>query len=521
MSCRSAALAVSVAGAVLAFTPYAFAQATKPPAPKPPAAPPKAAPAKPAPAAKPPAPAAKPAAPALPPPPPPPADATIVSSYTTGDKTATSTVSIKAARQRIDYGNDLATVIQCDAGQTIQLNTKTNTYLAAPFEDPTAPLPPAPPNTKGGQITYTTTVTDTGEKKEMFGYPARRMLTVVAKSSSATACDKKAERIETDGWYIDLPPALTCMGAPQLSARIQEDPKNSSCRDEVHFERGGTLQVGYPVSYTMTATGGTDKPTVTTFDVSSITMATLPAASFALPDGYLEVKTTVQLMAGHRPGEIVAKKPGVVRIGVAPIANKTDQSFSADVLSQALGETLSDSDLDIVALTGATPADRIADARAKDCDYVLENTVTELKKPTGGVLGKLNGASSGAGDLAARVDYTLAVPGQPKPTISNSERSGTSTLQSAVGAAKHVAIFVAPYVLSQYRFMSTFSAMNGSASPLALGQTSDPVLGTVVKLLNHVPSKAPESYSTGEAAIAAAMEKETQTIFSEMQKRKK
>ncbi len=484
-----------------------YAQAPKPPAKKAPAKPPAKAPAK-APDPEPP-PAPKP---------PPPTDVTIASTYTTGDKTATSVASIKAARRRIEYGNDLVTLQQCDTKQTLELNGKTQTYLATPFEDSSAPLPPAPANSKGGQITYTTTVTDTGEKKELFGYPARRLLTVVTKEASATACNRKPEKIETDGWYVDFPEALSCTGARQTAARVEIDPK-SNCRDEVHFVRAATPVVGYPVAYTMTATGGTEKPAVTTLETSSLKTLTIPPSSFELPDGYLEVKNASQLMADHRPGEIVAKKPGVIRVGVVAISNKTDQPFDAVRMSEALGESLSTSDFDIVAVTGSSAAAVATDAKTKDCDYVLETNVTELKKPGKSVLGKISGTSGDA--ISAKVDYTLVSPGLTKAALTGSERSGTSTFQTAVGAAKRVAQFVAPLLLAQYSFMSTFSAMNGGASAAALGQTSDPVLNNVYKLLDRASGKNQESYSSEEAALAAAMEKEVAAVFAEMQKRKK
>ncbi len=160
-----------------------------------------------------------------------------------------------------------------------------------------------------------------------------------------------------------------------------------------------------------------------------------------------------------------------------------------------------------------------ADAKTKDCDYLLETNVTELKKPGKSMLGKLSGTPSD--QIGAKVDYTLVAPGLTKPALSGSERSGTSTLQTAVGAAKRVAQFVAPMLLAQYSFMNTFSAMNGGASAAALGQTSDPVLNNVFKLLDRASGKNQEGYSTEEAALAAAMEKEVTAVFAEMQKRKK
>jgi hypothetical protein len=511
---RAAILLLSMTACTVGATPAGAQTGATPPRPAPqkaqPKTPPKAPPKAPA--------VIKPAA-LEKPPPPAPMDVTIASTYTTGDKTATSTVSLKKARQRIEFGNGLVTLLDCGVRQSVQLNAQTKTFLATPFDTASAPQPSAPPDAKGGQITYTTTLTDTGEKKSMFGYPARRLLTVVTKEASATACDKKPERIEIDGWYVDVPPSITCLAAPQTAARIQVDPKQPNCRDEVHLVRPSSAVSGYPVAYTMTASAGSDKPAITTLEVTSLTTTDLPESLFDVPAGYLAVTSVVQVMANHRPGEIGPKPPGVVRIGVAAIDNKTDTAFASGRMSQALAESLSESALDIVALTGDSVGALVAEAKTKDCDYVLQNTVSELKKPGKGVLGKLAGTSGEA--ISARVDYTLLAPGLSKPALAGSERSGTSTLQTAVGAAKRVAVFVAPFMMAQYSFMNAFSSMNGGASPLALGQTSDPVLGSVFRLLDRASGKSAEHYSTEESAIAAAMEKEIQAVFAEMQKRKK
>ena len=45
-----------------------------------------------------------------PPPPPPPEDVTVRMRHVSGDKTTTSTLSMKGRRQRIDYGADLAVI---------------------------------------------------------------------------------------------------------------------------------------------------------------------------------------------------------------------------------------------------------------------------------------------------------------------------------------------------------------------------------------------------------------------------
>ena len=99
-------------------------------------------------------------------------------------------------------------------------------------------------------------VTDTGEKKDMFGYKARHLKTVKTADGSKT---------ETDGWYIDLKEAAACG---------QEDAAGANR--------------GFPLSYTMTTTGENGKPTTFTMSVTSLTAAPLDAALFEIPAGYAD-----------------------------------------------------------------------------------------------------------------------------------------------------------------------------------------------------------------------------------------
>lgn len=199
---------------------------------------------------------------------------------------------------RIEYGNDLATIQDCSSGSSVQLNLKTKTFL--PMATEPTPPPASSAKTKGGRITYTTTVVDTGETKAVFGMPARRMKTTVTKEVSADACDKKPERVETDGWYIEAPAALTCMTPPQPAAKVQIDPQHPDCRDDVRYVTDAKAPVGYPVSYTMAASKGDEKPSSTTMEVSELKRSDLDPSRFQPPPDYIEVKTVAQLTADHR-----------------------------------------------------------------------------------------------------------------------------------------------------------------------------------------------------------------------------
>src|SRR5262245_53231508 len=222
-------------------------QPPKKPAPKAPAKP---APAKPAP----PAPAAKP------PEPPPPADIVVKTQYVAGDKTTNTTVSAKGKRERVDYGGEMSVITQCDAGQLIQIADQTKRYLVSPLEPP---ADAAAKSKKGGVVTFTTVVTDTGEKKTMLGLPARRLKVVMTKESSPDACDKKKQRVETDGWFVERPAVFACSAGD----RRPTFAVTNNCRDDLKYVEPAT-PAGYPLSYTAVTTGDDNKPSTMTMEVT-------------------------------------------------------------------------------------------------------------------------------------------------------------------------------------------------------------------------------------------------------------
>ncbi|HEY3042840.1 MAG TPA: hypothetical protein VGJ39_02370, partial [Vicinamibacterales bacterium] len=115
---------VVLVGAACLFSTAASAQAPR----QPPARPAQPAPKKPAgQPARPPAPKPAEAKPAPAPPP----DVTVKIRYVTGEKTTTSTVSMKGTRQRIDYGSELVVLQECDLGRVVQVSDVNRKYLVA------------------------------------------------------------------------------------------------------------------------------------------------------------------------------------------------------------------------------------------------------------------------------------------------------------------------------------------------------------------------------------------------------
>ncbi len=188
-----------------------------------------------------------------------------------------------------------------------------------------------------------------------------------------------------------------------------------------------------------------------------------------------------------------------MRVGLAPLGNKSPASLGIAELSEALLESFSETELDIVRLSGSSPADLEADAKSKQVDLILQSSVAEVKVPRGGVIGKVSGTSGDA--FTAKVDFALVAPGQPKPVYAESERSGGSTLNSAITIAKKMAQFAPPVMMAKYGYMNAYGSMLSQNGPSgAMKQSPDPVMNMAFSLLDKAAAKtAAEQYSTEEA----------------------
>ena len=104
------------------------------------------------------------------------------------------TIYVKGMRKRTEGGgytgmpNNLITIEQCDSQRTITINDKKKLYYIEPFskqfeeaieedERPSTKTKPVPvqtkaTNQKGGVVTMWYNITDTGERKKMYGITA-------------------------------------------------------------------------------------------------------------------------------------------------------------------------------------------------------------------------------------------------------------------------------------------------------------------------------------------------------------
>lgn len=388
------------------------------------------------------------------------------------------TTYIKQSRQRTEQnfgGMSMTTIMQCDLRRNIQINDKGRTYLITPFDGAAStagdggatnaqPSTSKPAQTRrGGVITFIYNVTDTGERKQMFGMTARHLKITMSSDSSPDACNPSRMKMEIDGWYVDLQYGIDCQW--NTPGNIQAMRSKIDCVDEYRTKMSGAGKMGYPLQQTTTMfdDNGRETTKVTT-EVVELSTVPLDASLFEIPAGYTEAKNAQHLyassamsqareaaeaVAGDRvsgatnkpagaanlpagvaaasiPGMVSAnapKKEGAVRIGlVMPKAQMSDgvpTTEAAEAVRNTFAGFLNGPSIEIVALSARLPEQTLEEARQSQCDYILFSSLTQ-KKGGGGMFGKVMRNVAGAagsvipyggsaGEVAARTAATTAI----------------------------------------------------------------------------------------------------------------
>lgn len=390
-----------------------------------------------------------------------------------------STSMIKGVRERTEERRgpfDSVNITQCDLKRTIQLNDKTKKYIVTPMEEsdatssPTAPATRpsnAGPSRRGGVITYMLSSKDTGERKEMFGFTARHVKTSIRIESSPDACSPQKQRFDQDGWYIDLNFGLNCeLGRAQVVGRSPQ-AASGGCQDRIQYRREGAARTGFPLIETTTVYDQNDQPQFsTTKEVTELSRQPLDAALFDIPAGYTEARTSQELngqpdinsiraemMGTNRPATAtaqpnempgvpadVAKKPGAIRIGVVQLNNRTDHSVSTESLRERLIGGIQGSNVEAVPLNATLPSEADAEARTKECDFVLYTDIATLKvsaaKKLGGMFGRATGVGSGGVDKTeSKLEFKLIPVGENSPRLQSSSTGKEEGDDASAGAA--------------------------------------------------------------------------------------
>ncbi|PYS92289.1 MAG: hypothetical protein DMF62_00965 [Acidobacteria bacterium] len=420
------------------------------------------------------------------------ADVKIKTKQTASGQTSENTTYIKGKRQRTEMANGvMISITQCDLGRDLQLAPQTKSYTVSYYADangnPTAPVSQGslPPVTKGGTVNVTTTIKDTGERKQMFGYTARHIIQTIEMESSPDACYPQKNKMEMDMWVIDAEFGSGC--TQNNTYRSYNGGKAGGCQDKFVQKTIGTAKSGYPLYQKMTSFDAAGKESFSMVqEVVELSKTTLEAGLFEAPSDYREVKDASQLYAGatgtsqeqpnssstiignsRRPSALVStpsstglsiesaaepnietfgsvgrKTPGTVRVGVIVKTTSAGEGVSTADLSHAiehsLDEYLKGTKVEIIPMEAKLAAAQVQEAKDMGCDYVLMATVAHKKGGGGfGGFGKmfstvapLAGYGSVAGQLAASAVVTaVSLSGSMK---SKDELTMDLKLQSTV-----------------------------------------------------------------------------------------
>jgi hypothetical protein len=374
------------------------------------------------------------------------ADTKVKTRQTSGGQTYENSTYIKGKRQRTENnGGQMVTITQCDLRRNIQIMPMMKTYMIQPYDQaatPTTgdvtpgPAGPSKPVTKGGVVTSTITIRDTGERKQMFGYTARHIVSTMVMESTPDACSPVKTKMEVDGWYIDAAFALDCdLGSTYTPPRRPH--ASGGCQDRYQSKVIGNAKKGFPVWEKTTMFGPNGAESFSSVnEVVEFSQATLDPSLFDVPEGYREVAdfasmyaapsmdtstetstpasgATIPSVTSTNPSptkpatELGPKKAGVLRIGVVTVkTDKVAEGLNASNLATAVQSTLTDKlkapNVEAVPIQATVLSQIEAEARQKECDYLVYTTVSHKKG--GGGFGSVFG-STAASVAANTVGY--------------------------------------------------------------------------------------------------------------------
>jgi hypothetical protein len=444
-----------------------------------------------------------------PPAPPAPQDVRFKSIYTTAGQRTETVTFIKGQRERYEF-QDMVLLKHHDQKRTVQISRAANTYLVVPEGMPVAPGAPATSPRPSGVITLATTIVDTGERKTAFGQQARRVKVMMDKQPMPGACDLSKQRVETDGWYIDAPVAVanqSATGPEQTAAAID-------CADQIQASiNGDPKALGFPIAYTTTILANDGTPFEASMEVTEFEATTLDASLFEIPPGLNAAPNLRELskaLSDANEAKLAAtdaapaptptpKGPGVIRIGVPELTNKTTQTVDTRALRQRLIGDLAEAKFDAIPMAAASPAELQKRAADLGYDYLLLAEVTELKASKPGKLGGLISAASGlaggsAGLASAAASAAAGAATDPKENTESSiavklvqpdgkQRLSTSakgkdgsgfSLKTGLGIAKfagtmYLSMMAGPMMMSQLNSM-------GAANMGGMGMLGNPLV---------------------------------------------
>lgn len=353
------------------------------------------------------------------------ADIKVTQRMTMSGQKFESTKMIKGSRERTEqkmetdnpqvaaYFPQIATITQCDLKRTVRLNDRKQLYMVEPFQTTTetpAARPSAAPLTttttrRGGTMTMTYIIKDTGERKTMFGMQARHLIITQEMESSADSCSGPTKtKMEYDGWYVDFTAEFNCPNAtPEMPTRANAGKPD--CIDRIVYKGSGSARLGFLLDGTMKIYGADGSVTMTqTTETLDLSRAPLDTALFDIPKTYSEASSSQALYAVSMPSmkDIIAGNDNTPSSPVS--VAKTAKSVAVNV---SLGSGTSADQAEIDRYVRSRIASRGLRSVSGSGDYTLNIQFNKIKESAAGKIGGLFGKVTGVPTTGGKVDIDM------------------------------------------------------------------------------------------------------------------
>ena len=154
---------------------------------------------------------------------------------------------------RHEYGPLRVRILNRDLGYRFEIEPATRVYTAFRINDQRnraweKPRKTEPAQPSGKTIHHHRETTDTGERRELFGYTARHVIT----KTYDTRDSEMPSESEWDGWYIDPPAAWAKLYPPPKPGTFCYLTSGTAPRDDHKFTVAGKHETGFALLTTRT-----------------------------------------------------------------------------------------------------------------------------------------------------------------------------------------------------------------------------------------------------------------------------
>jgi hypothetical protein len=314
---------------------------------------------------------------------------------------------------------------QCDLKQDVQINERGKAYFVNYHDWSSVPPEKLARRPKQkvvvkGTVTISSTVTDSGKRREMFGFQARWLKHVQEVENSPDSCDPSAKmRIEEEGWFIKFNETTEACKVP-----VAPGGEDSGCRPKPIYRSmqfPGFMLEGTTVFYENGKKQATQK-----IETLALSRQTLDQGLFEIPKDFTEVDSYAELIRPMRgPADttaITAIRGEIPKTGGKPMKTVAIDFFSgnASKVDQNELRSLISSRLSAEGITGFTVSSQ-ADLTTGNFANVISVEINKIKESAGAKIGGLFGRVTGTPDAAkageTEAEITIKLYAQDRKTV--------------------------------------------------------------------------------------------------------